>query len=263
MSSKKIEHADITWNLDQPSCLFEKDGHAIYWLGASEANAFRTNTFLIRDGDETLIIDPGSREFFRQTRDRVAQIVSPSRVTGMILHHQDPDVSASMVDWLEINPRMNVYTSPRTQVLLPSYGCRDYKYVDNEEAPRLALPTGAELKFIPSPFLHFPGAFTTYDAAIGCLFSSDVFASLNTGMNLWTKGFSSLEDDMRMFHVEYMASNIAARGFTRRLDGLEINAILPQHGCLIGADHTGKAIDWLANLRCGTDLIYPDLDPYP
>jgi len=259
MKDQEIEQADIIRDLDHPTCLFEKDGHAVYWLGVSEASIFRTNSYLIRDGDEAIIIDPGSRSFFRQTRDRVAQIVAPDQITGMILCHQDPDVFASMVDWLEINPDMNVYTSPRTQVMLPSYGCRDYRYVDNEENPALTLPAGAELKFIPAPFLHSPSAFATYDAAIGCLFSGDVFASLNVDTNLWAKEFDSLEGDMRMLHTEYMASNIAARGFTRRLDGLEIRAILPQHGCLIGAENVNPAIDWLTNLQCGADLIYPDL----
>jgi len=60
--------------------------------------------------------------------------------------------------------------------------------------------------------------------------------------------------------MEYMASNIATRGFTRRLDGLDINTLLPQHGCLIGSENVQSAIEWMANLQCGTDIIYPDLD---
>jgi len=256
--TRKIQQVDMTRCIDSPTRLFEKEKHAIYWLGIPESSVFRTNTYLIVDGDEAFIIDPGNRTFFPWVKKRVAQIMAPEKVSDMILSHQDPDVSASMVDWLEINPEIKVHTSPRAHVLLPYYGNPDYNYVNNEEEAVLTLASGSELQFIPAPFLHFPGAFATYDAATGCLFTGDVFASLNTGSNLWVEDFEAHIGNMAMFHTEYMASNIAARGFTRRLEGLEINAILSQHGCLIGPDHVESVIGWLAELQCGTDIIYPD-----
>jgi len=255
-----IQQRNITRCIDKAICLFEQHGHAIYWLGVLEPTIFRTNTYLITDGDEALIVDPGNRSCFEQIRQRVAQIIEPEKVTGMIICHQDPDVAASMPDWLALNPDLRVFTSPRTQVLLPYYGCPDYHYVNVEVSPVLSLDSGAQLKFIPAPFLHFPGAFASFDVMAGCLFSGDVFSSVNVGVRLLADDFESLADNMRMFHVEYMASNIAARGFIRRLDGLEISGILPQHGCLIGTEHAPLALKWLAGLQCGTDIIYPDLD---
>ena len=65
---------------------------------------------------------------------------------------------------------------------------------------------------------------------------------------------------MDLFHLDYMASNIAARGFVKRLDGLDIEAILPQHGSIISKNYVKEAIDYLYNLKCGTDIIYADLD---
>jgi len=41
---------------------------------------------------------------------------------------------------------------------------------------------------------------------------------------------------------------------------LEVSGILPQHGCLIGSEHALLALNWLAGLQCGTDIIYPDMD---
>ena len=254
-----MKQIDITRVSGSPTVLYEENGHAIYWLGIDEPTAFRTNTYLIRDGNEALIVDPGNRAFFPQVRERVAQIMKPEAVSGLIVCHQDPDVAASMNDWLEVNPAMRVYTTPRTQVLLPHYGRTDYRYVDVEENPALALPSGAELKFIPAPFLHFPGAFTTFDAASGSLLSGDVFASLGTGERLMAGDFEELAGNMGFFHVEYMASNIAARGFVASLDGLDIKAILPQHGQIIGEEFIADAMQWLAELHCGTDIIYPEL----
>ena len=234
-------------------------GHAVYWLGHDEPSAFRTNAYLIVDGDQALLVDPGNRAYFAEARERVAQVVDPACVSGMILCHQDPDVAASMPDWLAVNPRMRVFTSPRTQVLLPYYGYPDYAYADVEDEPTLVLPSGGELYFIPAPFLHFPGAFATFDTASGFLFSGDVFASLDVGSWLWAEDFDDLADNMHLFHAEYMASNIATRGFVNRLAGLDIRTILPQHGSLIGKEHVPQALQWLADLRCGTDLLYPEL----
>jgi len=254
-----MKQIDITGLENESPALYEKDGHAVYWLGIDEPTAFRTNTYLIRDGDEALIVDPGNRAFFPQVRDRVARIMKPEEVSGLIVCHQDPDVAASMNDWLDINPDVRVYTTPRTQVLLPHYGRTDYRYADVEEAPERILPSGAVLSFIAAPFLHFPGAFVTFDASAGFLLSGDVFASLGTGSQLMAEDFDELASNMEFFHVEYMASNIAARGFVNSLNGLDIKGILPQHGQVIGEPLVGDALRWLAGLKCGTDIIYPEL----
>lgn len=67
---------------------------------------------------------------------------------------------------------------------------------------------------------------------------------------------------MDLFHLDYMASNIAAQGFVNKLDGLEIEAILPQHGSIIPAVHVPAALQYLRELRCGLDIIYAGMLPY-
>jgi flavorubredoxin len=63
---------------------------------------------------------------------------------------------------------------------------------------------------------------------------------------------------MDLFHMDYMASNVACRGYVKQLDGLEIDAILPQHGSIIDSKFVKEAVDYLENVRCGTDLVYPE-----
>jgi len=254
-----MKQVDISKATRSSPVLFEENGHAIYWLGIDKPTAFRTNTYLIKDEDIALIVDPGNRAFFPKVRDRVAKVLPPAEVSGMIICHQDPDVAASMGDWLKVNPKMRVYSSPRAQVLLKHYGRTDYGFVDVEEKPELVLPSGARLRFIAAPFLHFPGAFATFDAEAKTLFSGDVFASLNVGSKLVAEDFEGLAGNMEWFHAEYMASNIATRGFVNSLEGLDIQTILPQHGQIIGSQFVTQALAWLAGLKCGTDLIYPEL----
>ena len=70
--------------------------------------------------------------------------------------------------------------------------------------------------------------------------------------------FNRHELKLSLFHIDYMASNIAARGFVDRLRNLEINALLPQHGSIIPRKHVPQALKYLYELKCGTDLIYPE-----
>ena len=247
---------DATIDLQNPTILFSAGGHTVYWLGITEETAFRCNCYLIRDGDQAVLVDPGSRAFVEQVRARVAQILPPEEVTAMILCHQDPDVSASMVDWLDINPAMKVISTPRTHVLLPHYGKLNYPAIEVSENSVYPLPSGSELRFIEAPFLHFPGAFVTCDSASGFLFSGDIWAALDFNWNLVVDSFAEHTAAMDLFHLDYMASNVAARGFADKLVGLDIAAILPQHGSIIPHRHVGAAITYLRELRCGLDIIY-------
>lgn len=254
-----ISLARLTADMQKPTLLFQSDGHAIYWLGITEDTVFRCNVYLIKDGDEAILVDPGSRSYFRQVKSRVAQIMDPAAVNGMILCHQDPDVAASMVDWLDLCPNCKVYTSPRAQVLLPHFGISGYRWQDIEKEPAHRMASGRQLHFITAPFLHSPAAFASLDAASGFLFSGDIWAALMRSWQLTVSDFEQHRTQMDIFHMDYMASNVAARGFIAKLDALNIHAILPQHGSIISHIHVAEAFEYLRTLQCGTDIAYPEL----
>jgi flavorubredoxin len=251
----------VTVDTTAPTPLYQDTDHEIFWLGIADESSFRCNVYLLRDGDQALLVDPGSRPFYRQVCERVAQIMAPEAITGVIACHQDPDVAASLVDWLEVVPSLRVYTTPRTDVLLPHHGTGPYEVWDVAAEPVLTLPSGAHLRFIEAPFMHSPGAFATYDDKSGFLFSGDIWAALDLDWKLFVESFSSHRSKLDLFHIDYMASNVAARGFVNRLADIDIRAILPQHGSIIGAEHVADALEYLRTLRCGLDIVYADLDP--
>ena len=252
-------YKDFEISLEKVTPLYQKEDHEIYWLGINDLTAFRCNVYLIRDGDEFILIDPGSRSFYKQVRERVAQITNPQNVNAIIVCHQDPDVAASMIDWIDANPEITVITSARTNVLLPHYGRDNYNFYDIEQEGNYTFKSGRELQFIEAPFLHFPGAFTTYDITSSMLFSGDIWAALDIDWKLLVEDFDDHQMNMDLFHVDYMASNVAARGYVRRLEGIDIQAILPQHGSIIPQKFVFQALEYLNSLQCGLDLIYSDL----
>ncbi|MCB1734954.1 MAG: MBL fold metallo-hydrolase [Gammaproteobacteria bacterium] len=256
-----VNHLEgISISLDDPTRIYATGGHQVFWLGITDETAFRCNTYLIKDGEQAVLFDPGSRRYFDQVRERVAQILPPTEITAMVISHQDPDIAASMIDWLDLNPMTKVLTTPRTNVLLPHYGRADYDYVDVTETGTFYFLSGAVLRFIESPFLHFPGAFTTYDTDSRYLFSSDIWAALDIDWELVVSDFDAHRSKMDLFHMDYMASNLAARGYVRSLEGLDIDAICPQHGSVIPSQYVAAALSYLRELRCGLDIVYADLE---
>ncbi len=247
-------------NLESITPLYEDKIHTIYWLGIDDETAFRCNVYLIKSGEEGIIVDPGSRSFFQTVQNRVKQIMPLENITSLIVCHQDPDVAASIIDWLEFNPKITIFSSARTNVLLPHYGINDYTFFNISEQKQFSFKTGKTLQFIEAPFLHFPGAFTTYDVSSKFLLSGDIWAALDTNWKLTVNDFDEHKMNMDLFHIDYMASNIAARGFVENLSGIEINAILPQHGSIIPQKFVNDAISYLQNLKCGLDITYAHLN---
>ena len=260
--SNTINLTELSRNTDlrfeQPTPLYENEHHAVYWLGTPEDSAFRCNTYLVTDGDEAIIVDPGGAEVFDFVRRRVEQIIEPSHVSAQILCHQDPDVAGSMVRWLDVNPGMKVITSTRTNILISHYGRDNYEFFNISEFSSFTFSSGRVLRFIEAPFLHFPGAFATYDVTSGFLFSGDIWAAIDMDWKLVISDFRRHEFKMNLFHLDYMAGNVAARGFLDRLKGIKVIAILPQHGSVIPEAFVADAFRYLSNLRCGLDILYPD-----
>ncbi len=243
----------------EPVLLYQKNDHLVYWMGVPEDNAFRTNVYLIVEGDECIIVDPGSRPYFEVLKENISKLGYLDKVIGLILCHQDPDVAASMYDWLKFKPELKILSSARTNVLLPHYGIDEYDFYDVGLANnnKFRFSNGSELQFIDAPFLHFPGAFATYDPVSKFLFSGDVWAAIDIEFKFIVDDFSNHTLKLDLFHIDYMASNIASRKFAEKLAEYNIDSIVPQHGAIIPSQFVDDAIEYLENLKCGLDIIYP------
>jgi len=250
-------------DLSKPVVLYEEENHTVAWVGSSEESIFRCNAYLISSGDKNVLIDPGGIQHFEQVKSRVKELIgSEQNVTHIVSHHQDPDVAGSIPKWLEINPKIEIITTPRTKVLLPYYGFdgSSVKWLDVSplDDTFLKLDDSSVLVFLSSPFLHFPDAFVTYDSRAKLLFSGDIFAAIQKKWELIVKDFEKHKLEMMYFHVYYMASNKALRYFVEKVKPFEIDAIIPQHGSIIPKEFVKEALSFLENLKCGIDLLYEE-----
>lgn len=250
---------NFTDQYDHPTALFEAGAHAVYWLGTPEATAFRCNSYLIVEGEEAILVDPGGSGHFEFIKTRVAQILNPEHVAGLILSRHDPDIAASFPGWVDLNPSVKVITSYQINTLLSHYREVRYDLVNIREGSHYYFHSGNALRFVESPFLHSPGTFVTYDPISKFLFSSDIWSAVDMNWKLVVTDFHSHILKMNLFHLGAMASHIAARGFYHRIKDFDIQAILPQHGSILPEEFVEPAKEYLSKLSCGLDLIYPEL----
>lgn len=221
----------------------------IYWVGgSSQDGGLHCNPYLLVDGEEAVLIDPGSVLDFADVYANVCSIVPLEKIKYVILHHQDPDFCASVPLFEAQGTKFTIATHWRTQTLVKYYGIKSDYYIVNEHDFRLKLASGRILSFIQTPYLHFPGAIATYDNTSKTLFSSDLFGAFSHQWSLYAD--DNYSERMKTFHEHYMPSNEILRPVMEVLLGLDIARIAPQHGSVIKHKIT-EHIKTLRDLECG------------
>jgi len=229
-----------------------KIAEGIYWVGGqSQGDGLNCNPYLLVDGDEAVLIDPGSVLDFEDVYENVTSIVPLEKINYVVLHHQDPDFCASVPLFEKAGGRFQIVTHWRTQLLVKFYGISSDYYIINENESKLTLKSGRTLNFIMTPYLHFPGAFTTYDNNTKVLFSSDLFGAYSYVWSLYANG--NYIEKMKTFHEHYMPSNSILRPVMEVFLGMDIAMIAPQHGSIINAN-VPDYIKALRDLECGKFL---------
>lgn len=238
-----------------PECAVEiADG--VWWVGHYlEDDPFQCHVYLIEAGDQSVLVDPGSALTFPNVLNKIEQVTKFSNIRYFICHHQDPDITGALplIDQIVSRKDAVIVTHWRAEVLLRHYGHGlAFWRVDDHD---WMLDVGnRRLRFVFTPYLHFPGAFCTFDEHTGVLLSSDLFGGFTEGFDLFAEDMSYFEA-MRPFHEHYMPSReILAHGLAR-FDGLPITLIAPQHGRIIPERLVRPIIDRLKQLDCGLYLL--------
>ncbi|HWR39828.1 MAG TPA: response regulator [Patescibacteria group bacterium] len=230
----------------------------IYWVGDPEhADNLYCNPYLILDGEEAVLIDPGSPLDFAGVLANVTRLISLDRIKYIILQHQDPDFCASTPQFEQQGFKGSLATHWRAAQLIKFYGVTSPFYIVNEHHLQLSFGTGRTLQFLPTPYLHFPGAITTYDPASKILFSSDLFGAFSPHWTLFADEQEDLglsyKEAMLAFHEHYMPGSDILHPVMESFLNLDISIIAPQHGSIIRRQ-VKTYIQALSTLECGTFL---------
>ena len=137
----------------------------VFWVGSIIPNdPFQCHVYLIRNGTESILIDPGSLVTFPVVFEKITSLLPLRNIKYIIMHHQDPDITSSYSILESLMPQSEKYiiTHWRTEMLLKHYNWKSKFFLVDQHDWKLKAGDRV-LKFIFTPYAHFPGAICTYD----------------------------------------------------------------------------------------------------
>jgi two-component system, NtrC family, C4-dicarboxylate transport sensor histidine kinase DctB len=221
----------------------------VFWVGFYDPTSnFHCNPYLVVVGGEALLIDPGSNPHFPTVARKVSSVIKFDKIRYIIIHHQDPDLAANIPVFERVINRddLRVVTTQRVSFLTNYYGFKSpYRFV--EEGP-LDLG-GRSFEFLKTPYLHAPGAFTTYDRNSKILFSSDIFGAFSQEWDLYAH--AGYHEKMYRFHHTYMPPGDLLKRQMGVFERLDLDLIAPQHGSVIEKAAIKENVEALKAMRTG------------
>jgi anaerobic nitric oxide reductase flavorubredoxin len=160
----------------------------IYWIGVNDRTTdlfeglwpitqegVSYNAYLIND-EKTAIIDLAKAlktdEFF----DQIDQVSDISQLDYVVINHMEPDHSGILRILRRMAPQTTILGTEKTRAMLESfYGITErVEVVQDGDTLSLGQHT---LKFVYTPFVHWPETMMTYETTEQILFSCDAFGS--------------------------------------------------------------------------------------
>lgn len=231
-------------------------GQRVWWVGHKlDDDPFQCHVYLIENGDQSVLVDPGSSLTINETLRKIESIIPFNHIRYFICHHQDPDITAAMprLDTMITRSDAVLLSHWRTIALLKHYNLNIRLQCVEQLGWKLDIG-GRELEFIFTPYLHFPGSICTFDHGSNILFSSDIFGGFTEHWQLLATD-ESYFDAIKMFHEHYMPSQeILHHGLTK-IERYPARLIAPQHGSIIPQHLIAYIINQLKTLDCGTYLL--------
>ena len=212
-----------------------------------------TNEYLVSDGSETLLTDPGGSEIFPEVFSAIASGSDPRLIKKIFASHQDPDIISSLALWLELNPSMRCYVSWMWSSFIPHFGGDDTTIISIPDEGQEIRVGSLSLQAIPAHHLHSAGNFHLYDPVAKLLFSGDVGAALlpEDQISPYVQNFDQHITHAKGFHQRWMGSNAAKRRWCERVAEMDIDMMCPQHGAIYKGADVERFINWFDELEVG------------
>ena len=204
------------------------------------------NPYLLIGGEATVLFEPGNVMDFDVVLKNLQTLTDISSVTHCIISHPDVDLAGSLSLFEKAGMEAKIITSQTSLDFLRYYGISSEILTIESLNFELTIGKDRILSFIPTPFLHHPGSFMTYDEMTHSLFSGDLFSAVDHQYE--TDVDQSYLEKMRAFHERYMPSSEFLRPIMKSLSKMCINRILPQHGTPIGEEWVDSVIRTLYDL---------------
>ncbi|MCK9628877.1 MAG: FprA family A-type flavoprotein [Bacteroidales bacterium] len=137
------------------------------------------NSYLISD-DKSVLIDTlefGSKEDYV---DEIELILEGKPLDYLVVNHMEPDHSSMIGLLLRVFPSMIIVGNSKTfKILEAYYKLKPEQFMEVSDGEELDLGYH-KLKFVMTPWVHWPETMMTYDITDQILFSCDAFGAFGT-----------------------------------------------------------------------------------
>lgn len=201
-------------------------------------NGMAYNSYVIMD-DKIAIMDTVDIHFTKQWFMNVKEVLMGRFPDYLIIHHMEPDHSASIKIFMDTYPECKIVASALGFVMLNNYFGTDYadRKVIVKENDTLSLGKHT-LTFISAPLVHWPEVIMSYDSYDKVLFSADAFGKF---------GALDVEEEWineaRRYYIGIVGKfGSQVQAVLKKLKNFDIQIICSLHGPVL-QDHIVNYID--------------------
>ena len=138
-------------------------------------NGITYNSYAIID-DKIAVMDTVDVRFSHEWLDNIETALGSRQPDYLVVQHMEPDHSANISRFLEVNPKATVVASAKAFTMMKNFFGDDYsdRRIVVGEGSTLSL-SRHNLTFVTAPMVHWPEVILTYDSTDKVLFSADAF----------------------------------------------------------------------------------------
>ncbi|MDI9569901.1 MAG: FprA family A-type flavoprotein [Pseudomonadota bacterium] len=214
----------------------------VYWLGAVDwdrrlfdsliplPDGTSYNAYLIQGSEKTVLLDTVDPPL---AEELMAQLDGVEKIDLIVSHHAEQDHSGTIPRVLERFPEAKVVVTPRAKgMLIDLLRIPEGAFITVEDGQTMSLGDKT-LKFIHTPWVHWPETMTTYLEEDRILFSCDFFGSHIATTDLFVTDQGRVYEAAKRYFAEIMMPfrAVIAKNI-EKLAGYDIQMIAPSHGQL-------------------------------
>lgn len=190
------------------------------------------NSYLIVD-EKTALIDTIEDRAAGNYIERIKALLNGRTLDYLIINHMEPDHSGEIKEIFEQFKGVKLVGNAKTFKMVEAYWGINENLIQVDDGDTLDLGFH-KLKFVMTPWVHWPETMMTFDQTEQILFSGDAFGSfgaLDGGIFDDEINFDFFEDEMRRYYSNIVGkySNMVQKAFAKLKD-VPVKVIASTHG---------------------------------
>ncbi len=229
----------------------------VYWVGVHDhqtdlfeglwpvqQEGVSYNSYLIRD-EKCALIDLVKAPYSSEFLENIKALIPLDKLNYVVINHMEPDHTSALLDLVTDAPQVTLLVSEKASAMMASYyGLQDkIQVVRDGEEISLGKHT---LRFVYTPFVHWPETMMTYLLERAILFSCDGFGGFGARNGIVFDDQAAnmdwyVDEALRYFSNIVSGVSKPVLNAIDKLTALPVKIVAPSHG-LVWRNNPGQII---------------------